>query len=389
MSMFKRVSQVFQQKSNALLDKVEDPTQAIDLSYEKMQENLQQVRRSIADVLTSQKRLEAQRAQLQAQYDKLQGQARQALQQGQEDVAKMALQRATAIQPQIDSLNPQIAQLAQQESALEETGRTLNSKIEAFRAQRDTMKAQYTAAKASSSALENLTGLSDQMTDVNMMMDRAQDKITQMQSRAAAVGELANSGVLDSPSLGGHGDDIEAALAQKSSASDVDLQLAAMKAELGGGAAPTASIAAPSTPATPADDDATKQIQAGSTDASPSDGAAQPPVVSGANTFVVRVLGQNRFRIANSIRPALDGLDAALEMAVDKNDADSFAQLVKQLGLLIASNGTALDETDTTKADLVLPSPDMTLEEAKKLFFDTPTASVPDEDAQTTPASGS
>ncbi|MHB1734654.1 MAG: PspA/IM30 family protein [Ferrimicrobium acidiphilum] len=87
MSMFKRVSQVFQQKSNALLDKVEDPTQAIDLSYEKMQENLQQVRRSIADVLTSQKRLEAQRAQLQAQYDKLQGQARQALQQGQEDVA--------------------------------------------------------------------------------------------------------------------------------------------------------------------------------------------------------------------------------------------------------------------------------------------------------------
>lgn len=362
MSMFKRVSQVFQQKSNALLDKVEDPTQAIDLSYEKMQENLQQVRRSIADVLTSQKRLEAQRAQLQSQYDKLQGQARQALQQGQEDVAKMALQRATAIQPQIDSLTPQINQLAQQESALEETGRTLNSKIEAFRAQRDTMKAQYTAAKASSSALENLTGLSDQMTDVNMMMDRAQDKIAQMQSRAAAVGELANSGVLDSPSLGGHGDDIEAALAQKSSANDVDLQLAAMKAELSGPAPQPASLQ-------PAGNDS-KALDAAA--AAGSDSAEPEGSTPTADTFVVRVLGQNRFRIASSIRPALDGLDAALEMAVEKNDADSFAQLVKQLGLLVTTNGTALADTDTTKADIVLPSPDMTLEEAKKLFFDTP-----------------
>ncbi|WP_298336159.1 PspA/IM30 family protein [Ferrimicrobium sp.] len=378
MSMFKRVSQVFQQKSNALLDKVEDPTQAIDLSYEKMQENLQQVRRSIADVLTSQKRLEAQRAQLQAQYDKLQGQARQALQQGQEDVAKMALQRATAIQPQIDSLTPQINQLAQQESALEETGRTLNSKIEAFRAQRDTMKAQYTAAKASSSALENLTGLSDQMTDVNMMMDRAQDKISQMQSRAAAVGELANSGVLDSPSLGGHGDDIEAALAQKSSANDVDLQLAAMKAELNGPAQP-ASLGAPTNTSD------TKELHAA--DTTTTDAAASPAPVAG-DSFVVRVLGQNRFRIPNSIRPALDGLDAALEMAVDKNDAESFAQLVKQLGLLVSTNGTALEETDTTKADIVLPSPDMTLDEAKKLFFDAPAtiqdATAPDATAPTT-----
>ncbi|WP_298208394.1 PspA/IM30 family protein [Ferrimicrobium sp.] len=372
MSMFKRVSQVFQQKSNALLDKVEDPTQAIDLSYEKMQENLQQVRRSIADVLTSQKRLEAQRAQLQAQYDKLQGQARQALQQGQEDVAKMALQRATAIQPQIDSLTPQINQLAQQESALEETGRTLNSKIEAFRAQRDTMKAQYTAAKASSSALENLTGLSDQMTDVNMMMDRAQDKISQMQSRAAAVGELASSGVLDSPSLGGRGDDIEAALAQKSSASDVDLQLAAMKAELNGPAQP-ASLASP------AQTGGTKELD---TPDQPNPTTPASPAPAVGETFVVRVLGQNRFRIPNTIRPALDGLDAALEMAVDKNDPDSFAQLVKQLGLLVSTNGTALDESDTTKADIVLPSPDMTLDEAKKLFFDTP-VTIPESAAST------
>ena len=119
MSVFKRLSQVFQQKTNAALDKVEDPTQALDLSYQKMMENLQQVRRSIADVLTSQKRLEAQKAQLQSQYEKLQGQARQALQQGQDDLARTALERAQGVKGQVDALAPQIDQLrAQEESHL-------------------------------------------------------------------------------------------------------------------------------------------------------------------------------------------------------------------------------------------------------------------------------
>ncbi|MHB8189395.1 MAG: PspA/IM30 family protein [Ferrimicrobium sp.] len=353
MGMFKRVSQVFQQKSNALLNKVEDPTQALDLSYEKMLENLQQVRRSIADVLTSQKRLEAQRAQLQAQYNKLQGQARQALQQGQEDVAKMALGRANALEPQINTLNPQIEQLANQETALEETGRKLNTKIEAFRAQRDTMKAQYTAAKASSQALESLTGLSDHMTDVNLMMDRAKDKIDQMQSRASAVGQLADSGVLDSPALGGGGDDIEAALSAKNTANDVDLQLAAMKAELGGAPAPAGAIqSAPPAPSSP---------------------AAPAELVAPTNdTLVVRVLGEGRYRLPSSIKPALDGLDTALEMAVNRGDGASFSQLVQQLGSIIKSNGTVIDDAEPGGADFVVPAPDTTLDEAKRLFYSEP-----------------
>ncbi len=358
MGVFKRVSQVFQQKSNALLNKVEDPTQALDLSYEKMLENLQQVRKSIADVLTSQKRLEAQRAQLKAQYDKLQGQARQALQQGQEDVAKMALSRASVIQPQIDSLTPQIDQLAQQESALEETGRKLNSKIEAFRAQRDTMKAQYTAAKASSQALEGLTGLSDQMTDVNLMMDRAKDKIEQMQSRAAAVGELADSGVLDSPALGGQGDDIEKALAQGNPTTDVDLQLAALKAELSAGSKAELN-AASGQPA--------EVVQA----AAPLQPAevVQPAGAISGGTMVVRILGEGRFRVPASIRGALEGMDSALESALNSDDQATFSMLVDQVAAMVRGNGTELEDTASVQDDIIVPASDTTLEEAKKLFY--------------------
>lgn len=363
MGLLKRVSQVFQQKSNALLNKVEDPTQALDLSYQKMLENLQQVRKSIADVLTSQKRLEAQRAQLQSQYDKLQGQARQAVQQGQEQVARLALERASTIKPQIDQLTPQIEQLAKQEAALEETGRQLNAKIEAFRAQRDTMKAQYTAAKASTAALEGLTGLSDQMTDVTMMMDRARDKISEMQARSAAVGELADSGVLDSPALGGGGDDIEAALAAGNQGNDVDRQLAQIKAELSAPSDQATAITAPSAPA------AITASEQGPTETNPEPETPSPSAAPSAATVAVRILSDHVYLVPASLRPALDGLDDALDQALDHDDADGFARLLAQVIELVRTNGTPTDDAAVT-AEVVVPAPDTTLEEAKALVAD-------------------
>ncbi len=358
MSVFKRLSQVFQQKTNAALDKVEDPTQALDLSYQKMMENLQQVRRSIADVLTSQKRLEAQKAQLQSQYEKLQGQARQALQQGQDDLARTALERAQGVKGQVDALAPQIDQLRAQEESLEDTGRKLQAKLEVFRTQRETMKAQYTAAKASTAAVENLSGLSEHMTDVNMMMDRAQDKITQLQARAAAVGELSDSGVLDSLTMGGPSDDIEAKLKAGQTQPSVDYELEAMKAELNAGTTPqaTAEIAPAPAEAAPAAPDAP--------DAPDAPAAAAPS----GDTMVIRIAGEGLFRVPTSIKPALDALDSAMDTAIEHNEAKSFATCTAQLASLIATSGTKLDENEIVKSDLVVPSQDMTIDEAKQLL---------------------
>lgn len=341
MSVFKRMSQVFQQKANAALNKVEDPTEALDLSYQKMLENLQQVRRSIADVLTSQKRLEAQQASLQAQYDKLQGQARQALQQGQEDLAKTALGRATTVKSQIEQLTPQIDQLKTQEQSLEDTGQKLQAKLELFRSQKDTMKAQYTAAKASTNAMEGLTGLSENMTDVSMMIDRAQDKITGLQARASAVGELADSGVLNNLAIGSAAsDDIEAQLQKGSLDSNVDYQLEAMKAQLGIG------------------DKSETQDPKAVTSANESSGP----------TMTIRISGDALYEVPASIKPALDGLDEALEKALSQNDNDSFTSCVVELTKLIRATGKKLSDNELRPSDLLVPSQDMTVDQAKELL---------------------
>ena len=112
MSVMKRLSGIVQAKTNKLLDKAEDPRESLDLSYQKQLESLQKVRRSVADVTTAKKRIELQASQLQQQADKLQQQAKAALTQGNEDLAREALGRRTALAEQLTDLQSQHEQVA-------------------------------------------------------------------------------------------------------------------------------------------------------------------------------------------------------------------------------------------------------------------------------------
>ena len=64
MSVFQRLSMIFKSKANKALDAAEDPRETLDYSYQKQLELLQKVRRGVADVATSRKRLELQIQQL-------------------------------------------------------------------------------------------------------------------------------------------------------------------------------------------------------------------------------------------------------------------------------------------------------------------------------------
>src|SRR5439155_1611049 len=72
----------------------------------------------------------------------------------------------------------------------------LTTRVEAFRTQKETIKAQYTAAEAETRIGESLSGVSEDMADVGMAMDRATDKVETMQARAGAIDELLESGDL-------------------------------------------------------------------------------------------------------------------------------------------------------------------------------------------------
>ena len=239
----KRLAFVFKAKASKALDRAEDPRETLDYSYQKQLEMLQKVRRGVADVATSRKRLELQMNQLQQAGDKLQTQAQVALGQNREDLAREALTRRSGIQQQLADLSVQHTQLQGEEEKLTTAAQRLSTKVESFRTRKETIKATYTAAEAQTKIGEAFSGISEEMSDVGLAMQRAEDKTAQMQARAGAIDELVASGALDdvsSGSTGGRGDDIQAELDRMSSTSDVELELSRMKGALTAGSPPAA-----------------------------------------------------------------------------------------------------------------------------------------------------
>ncbi len=159
--MWQRFKLIFSSKANAALDKAENPAQTLDYSYEKQLEMLQKVRRGVADVATSRKRVELQIAGLDKQLSKLDDQARAALAGGREDLAREALIRKGTIAQQINDLHVQLEQLTAQEQKLTLASQQLQAKVEAFRTQKETIKATYSAAEAQVRINEAFTGISD------------------------------------------------------------------------------------------------------------------------------------------------------------------------------------------------------------------------------------
>jgi phage shock protein A len=236
MSLFQRAHEIVQAKANKALDAAEKPDEMLDLSYEQMLDQITQVRRGLVDIAASRKQIELQEQQLQHSVAHLQDQARAALSQGNEDLAKEALSRKAAAQAQIDAMEPQHQQLTEQEEKLEHTLGVLQQRVNTFRTQKEVLKAQYTAAKAESSVGESVAGISQTVGDSGAELQRAQDKIANMQARAGALDELLQSGVLED--VGGDTDDIQQELDEAGSAAEVDKELAALKAEIGPGSSP-------------------------------------------------------------------------------------------------------------------------------------------------------
>ena len=233
-SLWQRFMMIFRAKASKALDRAENPSETLDYSYEQQLSLLQNVKRGVADVVTAKKRLQLQADKLEQSVVKLDTQARQALGAGREDLARQALERKTVVQQQLQDLDRQSKDLEAQQDKLVASEKQLSAKVEAFRSQKEVIKAQYSAAEAQVQIGEAASGIGEQMADTGLAIQRAKDKTEQMQARASAVDELVASGTLEDFTAGDQSQ-LDRELAQVASTSQVDDELAKMKAELGTG----------------------------------------------------------------------------------------------------------------------------------------------------------
>ncbi|HVC55775.1 MAG TPA: PspA/IM30 family protein [Stellaceae bacterium] len=233
MSVFGRVADILQAKTHKLLDRMEDPNETLDLSYEKMIAGLEETKVHLADVVAQQKSLERQIAAAEQEAGKAENDARLALQANREDLAKAALAHKHSALEKLQSLNEAHAAILPQAQKLIDYEQKLEQRIEKFRVDKEVMKTSYTAAAAQVKVSQSLAGVGTSFNNVSDTLRRAEDKVSGMRAKADAIESLTESGVLSDPLDSRRKEEKELDALRVGSAIDGDL--AKLKAELAAG----------------------------------------------------------------------------------------------------------------------------------------------------------
>ncbi|MCI0880431.1 MAG: PspA/IM30 family protein [Chloroflexi bacterium] len=230
MGMLSRMSTIVKSKMNRILDSAEDPRETLDYSYEKQLEMLRGVKRGVVEMVAAKRRIQQQASTVQGNISRLGSQAGQALEAGREDLARMALQRKQAATIELQGLDEQIAGMEMEQEKLTAAEQRLQAKVSAFRTKKEVIKAQYTAAQAQVRIGSALSGISEEMGDISLAVERAENKTAQMKARAGAIDELVSAGVLDD--FTGPQDGLTRELEALTSAQNVEDELSALKSGL-------------------------------------------------------------------------------------------------------------------------------------------------------------
>ena len=227
MGILSRTSTIVKAKMTRLLDRAEDPRETLDYAYDKQMEALRKVKRGVVEMVTTKRRLELQAAKVRDSIGTLDEQAVRSMAAGREDLARLALQRKQTALVELQGLDRQVANLEIEQEKLTHAEHRLQAKVQAFRNKKEIIKAQYTAAQAQVRIGAALGGISEEMGDVSLAVERAEDKTEKLRARAGAIDELAAAGVLDD--FTGREDDIGRELARLTAEQNVETELAALK----------------------------------------------------------------------------------------------------------------------------------------------------------------
>ena len=192
---------------------------------------LRNVKKGVVEMVTAKRRLELQAAKVQQNLTKLDSQARQALGAGREDLARIALERKQTAVLELQGMDQQISGLELEQEKLIHAEQRLQAKVAAFRTKKEVIKAQYSAAQAQVRIGSALSGVSEEMGDISLAIERAEGKTETLRAKAGAIDELVAAGVLDDP-ISGSKDDLTRQLEQVTATANVDSELEALKASL-------------------------------------------------------------------------------------------------------------------------------------------------------------
>jgi phage shock protein A len=233
MGLFDRLSRVVRANLNDMVSKAEDPEKMLEQAVSDMQEDLVQVRQAVARAIAEQRQTEQKYIKDQSEAVKWEQRAKLALSKGDETLAREALKRKKDFTETAAILKNQLDQQTVQVESLRKNLIALESKISEAKTKKNMLVARSRAAKANEE-LQKTLGSIDTSSSMSAF-ERMEEKVVQIEARSQAYGELGGIG-------------IENQFAALESGSDVDDELALLKAEMSGGALPGTTSSQPTLP---------------------------------------------------------------------------------------------------------------------------------------------
>ncbi|MDT2245798.1 PspA/IM30 family protein [Paenibacillus larvae] len=219
MGIFKRLRDLTMASINDLLDKAEDPVKMLNQFLRDMEQDIQEAEVAVAKQIAIEKKFKQQYEEAQEMVEKRSEQAMKALEQGNEDLARRALQDKKEHQERFDEMKRQYDMAKTNADRLRNQVAEMKEEFGKMKKKRDTLVARAESAKAQKQINQAMSGFGTD--NAAKGFDRMSEKVLQLEAEAEASSEIRGS----SKSL----DD---ELDQLSKNDGVEDELAALKTQL-------------------------------------------------------------------------------------------------------------------------------------------------------------
>ena len=195
MGLFGKVKDLFQANITDIVNKSEDPEKMLNLYVDRAMEEVRnfqiQVNRAVADKIQLEERIE----DLNKEIELRNGQAMLAVQQGKDDLARMALTYKKQAEVSKIDYESQLVDQAKAVEDLQENLRVLTEKLERAKMERNNLAMRQRRAQTMKNANEAVSGLSshDPLDDI----DRMKDRVQRMEAEAKASRTMVNTNIVE------------------------------------------------------------------------------------------------------------------------------------------------------------------------------------------------
>lgn len=189
MAIFQRIGDLIKANVNDLIDKAENPEKMVKQIIIDMEEQVREATQALGQAMGSERQALKQLEKAKATSQEWENKAKMALQAGNQELAKKALQNKVTVDNNVASFQASYDNISQQTAELRGRVEIINTKLEEARTRQNMLIARAKMADAQQSISTTLSG-----TDTGSAfskLDKMERKIEDKEAQASAFAEIS------------------------------------------------------------------------------------------------------------------------------------------------------------------------------------------------------